>query len=211
MRVLPSFLPDSNTTSGVVPPAAGNYALFVGRLEKLKGLQDLIPAFKADSSLELLIVGEGDYGEELRRLAGGSAHIRFLGRKTPEDLEPLYAAAAAVVMPSVCHEVFPLVALEAFRAGTPIVARDLGPFPEIIEKSGAGFLFKDPADAHRSTKLLADDAGLRAALGAKARQAVATHWSETAAMTAYFNLVAEKAAAKDLSECAETARALASF
>lgn len=212
MRVLPSFLPDAKMPSSVVPPpVAGNYALFVGRLEKLKGLQDLIPAFTSDPSLELLIVGEGDYGKELRRLAGDSANIRFLGRKTPEELEPLYAAAAAVVMPSVCHEVFPLVALEAFRAGTPIVARDLGPFPEIIEKSGAGFLFKNPADAHRSTKLLAGDVGLREELGARARRAVATHWSETAAMTAYFNLIAEKAAVKGLPECAETARALASF
>ncbi|HEU0221820.1 MAG TPA: hypothetical protein VFR34_06355, partial [Paracoccaceae bacterium] len=33
--------------------------------------------------------------------------------------------------PSRCYEVFPMVVLEAFREGTPIVARDLGPYPEI--------------------------------------------------------------------------------
>jgi glycosyltransferase involved in cell wall biosynthesis len=210
MQVLPSFLPNAATTKEP-PPAGRPYALFVGRLEKLKGLQDLIPVFSADPSIDLVVVGEGDYGEELRKLAGGSPHIRFLGRLTPEELEPLYAGAAAVVMPSVCHEVFPLVALEAFRAGAPIVARNLGPFPEIIEASGAGYLFDDPAEAHHSVRRLAADGVLRREFAEKAKRAVEVHWSERVAMAAYFNLVAEKAAARGMERCAETARALASF
>lgn len=213
MRVLPSFLPEeirparktSNSSDG------RPYALFVGRLEKLKGLQDLIPVFRADPAIDLLIVGEGEYGAELRRMAAGAPHIRFLGKKPPEALGEIYAGAVAVVMPSVCYEVFPLVALEAFRAGVPIVARALGPFPEIIEKSGAGFLFTDPDEARNAVERLIADPQLRTDLGARGRIAVNAHWSERAAMTAYFNLVAEKADGKGLTDLSRKARGLASF
>lgn len=213
MRILPSFLPDlpKGEAGATGLRAEKPYALFVGRLEKLKGLQDIIPAFRKSSEIELVIVGEGEYGGALRDLAQGAPHIRFLGKKAPEDLASIYKDAVAVVMPSVCHEVFPLVALEAFCAGAPIVARDLGPFPEIVEKSGAGFLFRTGEEAHALTARLLADAALRADLSKKARAAVSAHWSETVALKAYFNLVAEKAAAKGLAETAEKARVLASF
>ncbi|MFZ5618361.1 MAG: glycosyltransferase family 4 protein [Pseudomonadota bacterium] len=212
MRVLPTFLPDGGEDSGRRPFAADRpYALFVGRLEKIKGLHDLIPAFRKSEGLDLVVVGEGGEGEELRRLAGGSASIRFLGRMAPEALGPLYAGAAAVILPSVCYEVFPLVALEAFRAGAPIIARNLGPFPEIIEKSGAGFLFDDASEAYAAAIRLARDPTLRARLGACGKSAFQAHWSEKAALAAYFNLVAEKAAEKNLGSVAEKARRLASI
>lgn len=213
MQVLPSFLPDEAGAGPTIGDAVNSnpYALFVGRLEKLKGLQDIIPVFRNDRTIDLLVIGEGDYGAELRRLADESPNIKFLGRKPPEELSAYYRNAAAVVMPSVCYEVFPLVALEAFRAGAPIIARNLGPFPEIIEKSGAGFLFDDPAEAHAQVARLAADQNLRARLAAAARDALEANWSEKVSMEAYFNLIAEKAAAKGHGETAEKARRLASF
>jgi len=60
----------------------------------------------------------------------------------PATRVPLYREALAVVMPSICFEVFPMVILEAFREGTPILARRLGPLPEIIADSQAGLLFE---------------------------------------------------------------------
>lgn len=213
MRVLPTFLPDEAQRVDLGAPVAGErpYALFVGRLETVKGLHDLIPAFRQSQSLDLLIVGEGEQGDDLRRLAGDSRSIRFLGRMEPDALGALYAGAVAVVLPSVCYEVFPLVALEAFRAGVPIIARNRGPFPEIIETSGAGFLFDDASEAYAAAARLAGDRSLRADLGARGRSAFETHWSERAALSAYFNLVAEKAAEKNLESVAEKARRLASF
>lgn len=212
MAVLPSFLPhEGSPAAGGAPFAAERtYALFVGRLEAIKGLQDLIPAFPKDGAIDLVVVGEGDYGDDLRRLAGDNPRIRFLGRRPPEELGAIYAGAVAVVLPSVCYEVFPLVALEAFRAGAPIVARRLGPFPEIIEKSGAGFLFDTSAEAIGAIERLAADPALRRELGEKGREAFAAHWSEDAALQAYFNLIGRKAAAKGLFSLADRARALVS-
>ncbi|NWG91947.1 MAG: glycosyltransferase family 4 protein [Parvularculaceae bacterium] len=210
MTVLPSFLPNEGSPApgGASFAAERPYALFVGRLEAIKGLQDLIPAFRKDGAIDLVVVGEGDYGDDLRRLAGDSPRVRFLGRRPAEELGAIYAGAVAVVLPSVCYEVFPLVALEAFRAGAPIVARRLGPFPEIIEKSGAGFLFDTSAEAIGAVERLAADPGLRRELGEKGREAFAAHWSEDAALQAYFNLIGRKAAAKGLFGLADRARAL---
>ncbi len=204
MRVLPSFLPDEDQKIGesAHESSVRPYVLFVGRLEAIKGLQDLIPTFREGALADLVVVGEGDYGEELRRLAQGSRSIRFVGRKAPEDIGALYAGAVAVLLPSVCYEVFPLVALEAFRAGAPIIARDLGPFPEIIAKSDAGFLFRNAEEARCAVDRLVSEPALRADLGLRARSAFERHWSEKAALAAYFNLVAEKAAKKGLSDVA---------
>jgi glycosyltransferase involved in cell wall biosynthesis len=212
MNVLPSFLPEAAIAASTEGPHQPQrpYALFVGRLEIIKGLQDLIPAFRAAPDLDLVVVGSGDYGDELRRLAGDAPSIRFLGQLPPDEIGALYAGAAAVVLPSVCYEVFPLVALEAFRAGAPIVARNLGPFPEIIEQSGAGVLFSEPSEAVAAVTRFAADKGRRAEYGARAKAAFAAHWSEDVALGAYFNLVAAKAADKGLGDVAEKAGKLAS-
>lgn len=211
MRVLPSFLPNAPNLPAPKPRADGErpYALFVGRLEKLKGLQDIIPAFKARAELDLIIIGDGEFRSELSRIAGEAPNIKFLGKLAPEELDRHYAEAAAVILPSVCYEVFPLVALEAFRAGAPIVARNLGPFPEIVEKSGAGILFDGPAEAAAAVGRLAGDPALRTRMGASARAAFKAYWSEKTALSAYFNLIAEKAALKGLQNTAENAKALA--
>ena len=71
--MLPYFLPDIAVTattgfSGHPRP----YFLLVGRLEKIKGLQDVFPAFDRYPDADLLILGDGDYGAELRRLAAGN-------------------------------------------------------------------------------------------------------------------------------------------
>lgn len=213
MNVLPSFLPDAESAPATESSRdlSRPYALFVGRLEIIKGLQDLIPAFCAAPDMDLLVVGDGDYGDELKRLAGGAPTIRFLGRLPPEELSALYAGAAAVILPSVCYEVFPLVALEAFRAGAPIVARNLGPFPEIIEQSGAGVLFSEPAEAIATVSRFAADRARRAEYGARAKAAFDAHWSENVALGAYFNLIAAKAAGKGRRDIAEKAEKLAAL
>ncbi len=212
MRVLPSFLPDAPLPKPRRQQNGGEkpYALFVGRLEKLKGLQDLIPAFRNCSGLDLIVIGDGDFEGELKALAKGASNIKFLGRLPPEELEDFYSGAAAVILPSVCQEVFPLVALEAFRAGVPIVARNLGPFPEIIETSGAGLLFDTASDAVAAVQRLADDSALRSMKGARGRASFEAHWSEKAGLGAYFNLIAGIAASKGMGAAAENARALAS-
>lgn len=189
MPVLPSYIPDlpAVPVASTAEVHERPYFLFVGRLEKIKGLQDIIPVFASNSApADLLIVGSGDFEQSLRQLAGDSPRVHFLGWKRPEQIAPLYAGAVAAVMPSICYEVFPLVVLEAFRAGTPIVARELGPFPEIIEYSKGGFLFSDREQLRVALDALANAPQLRAQMGRAGRKAFDEKWSLLPAMSEYF-------------------------
>ena len=190
MRVSPSFLPD---TPVVEKPAKEErpYFLLVGRLEAIKGFQDVIPVFDANMPADLLIAGEGNFGDELRALAKGRDNVRFLGTQTPEQLRALYRGARALIAPSRCYEVFPLVLLEAFQQETPAIARDLGPYPEIVEKSQGGLLFRDAASLRQAIDELTRPEGRRDEMGYKARAAFERLWSEDVAMKRYFELVEE--------------------
>lgn len=194
LSVFPPFLSDANDTDSGKSPSeteaeAPPYFLFVGRLEILKGLQDVIPLFAGDGSAELWIAGSGNYEPTLRQLAGDSRRVRFLGQQSPEQLPRLYRNAVAAVLPSNCYEVFPMVVLEAFREATPIVARRLGPFPEIIEKSGGGLLFETSEELEAALSTLATDRQHRNRLGEAGLTAFRANWTETVAMDEYFSLI----------------------
>jgi glycosyltransferase involved in cell wall biosynthesis len=119
--------------------------------------------------------------------------VRFLGHKQQDELRALYSGALAVVMPSLCYEVFPLVALEALREGTPLIARDLGPYPEIVRKSRAGLLFGNDDELDTALVRMATDERLRDEMGKAAVSAYRDNWSEDAAMHAYFALLSRLA------------------
>lgn len=201
MVPMASFMPDRAAPAPVSSAAsiqARPYFLFVGRLEMFKGLQDIIPCFGADSPADLLIAGTGDFEPHLRSLAKGREAVKFLGPVAPAELSGLYRNAIALIAPSLCYEVFPMVALEAFREATPVIARDLGPYRQIVEESGAGMLFKDDASLVAAIDAMAGDAALRDRMGASGQAAVATRWSEKAAVDAWFELVRSIAVEKAL-------------
>lgn len=186
MEVLPYFLPDMDAEA--VAPFAGHprpYFLFVGRLEKIKGLQDVFPAMDKYPDADLLILGDGDYADELKRLAADNPRIRFLGRKSPDELNAYYRGALGLVVPSVCYETFGIILIESFRLGTPVIARRLGPFPEIVEASGGGVLFSDEDELIAAMRRLQDDPAGRAAMAAGARAAFADTWREDRVLAAY--------------------------
>ncbi len=203
MKVVPSFLPDIDVQ--VKPPAPSEYQgrpyfLFVGRLEKIKGIQDIIPTFRDHPDAELWIAGSGDYEPVLRKLVADSKNIRFLGRRKSHELRSFYAHAMAVVLPSICYEVFPLVVIEAFREGAPLITRELGPFPEIIRKSGGGLMFNTQDQLHKAVKHILHDHSARKAMGESARKAYLAHWGEEAGMRAYFSLIKEIALRREKSK-----------
>lgn len=196
MEVLPYFLPD---LPNLAEPWRGHprpYFLFVGRLEKIKGLQDVFPAMDRHPDADLLILGDGDYADELKRLAAGRQNIRFLGRKSPEELDAYYRGALGLIVPSVCYETFGIILIESFRLGTPVIARRLGPFPEIVERAGAGELFRTRDELVAAMRRLQADPGHRAALSAAARDAFAAHWREDRVLAAWGAALARAAGRK---------------
>ena len=192
LEVIPYFLPDVDSQTELA--AAGEvhgrpYFLFVGRLEKIKGLQDLLPHFGDDAPADLLVVGTGEYEESLRKLAAGRPRVHFLGARRTEELRLLYRNAIAVVVPSVCYETFGIILIEAFRDHTPVVARALGPFVEIVRESGGGLLFETEEELGASLRRLAGDAALRERLAEAGHRALRERWTESVVLRQYFDLI----------------------
>jgi glycosyltransferase involved in cell wall biosynthesis len=207
MTVMPSFLPESPAViDNQENNSAANdkpYFLFVGRLEVIKGLQDIIPLFVDEAPADLWIAGTGDYEAELKRLANGSKNIRFLGQIPVEKLRPMYANAIAAITPSRCYEVFPLVVLEAFREETPIIARELGPYPEIVQRSQGGLLFNTQQELSNALTSLSTNSALRNEMGKAGYNAYQKEWSQSAAMSAYFKLIDQLASRRKIKSILE--------
>lgn len=192
MEVLPYFLPDADPAPGAGPgpsPHPRPYFLFVGRLERIKGLQDVLPSFAGEGPTDLIVAGDGEFGPELRRQAAGMSRVQFLGRVPMAELAAWYQHAVALVVPSLCFETFGIILLEAWRQSTPVIARRLGPLPELVEQAGGGELFDDRAGLDAAMARLVVDPARRAAMAEAGRVAVEALWSEHAVIPRYVDLV----------------------
>lgn len=196
-----------NTAAPTGPPGQNGiglpsrpFFLFVGRLEKLKGLQTVIPIFRHYDKADLVVVGDGDYAGELKKLAADCNRIYFLGRLAPSELSRVYARAIALLVPSITFEVFGQVIIEAYAARTPVIVRDLGPMPEIVAESGGGLVFRDTAGLLEAMERLRTDQGLRDKLGENGYQAYRARWTEEVHMERYLGLIEEIRARKRLAE-----------
>lgn len=186
---LPHFLPrpTEETHSGVARQRP--YFLIVGRLEKMKGVQALIRAFKRYRGCDLLIAGAGTYEADLRRLACGLPHVHFLGRLSYERLQTLLRDAISVVVPSVGYEVFGMVILEAFAQKTPVIVHNLGALPELVEQSGGGLIYDDEAGLIEALEALRSTPALRRSLGQQGYRAYLEYWTPEAHLRQYFELI----------------------
>ncbi len=187
---LPHFVPDSFCTSHDKSPRQpnGEYFLFVGRLEKLKGPHTLLNVFRKHPELELLFVGSGEFEEELRRLAQDMVNVKFLGAQNDEELGKLYKNAKAVIVPSLTYESFGLVVLEAFARGTPAIVRNLGALPELI-KAGGGISYDTDAELEAAILRLQSDDVYWQELSKQALSSVLDNYSQTLHLGRYMSIV----------------------
>lgn len=156
----------------------GIWACFAGRLVPEKGLDGLLRAWAeglADMpKVRLLIVGDGEERPGLEALAarlGLENRVRFSGA-VPESL-PYLQASDLYVQPSFT-EGLPIAVLEAMACGLPAVASAVGGVTDLLRDGQNGLLVTpgDLAGLGGRLRNLADDADLRARLGAQARQDV---------------------------------------
>jgi glycosyltransferase involved in cell wall biosynthesis len=172
------------------------YFLFVGRLEKLKGLQTLIPVFRRHQRARLLIAGTGTYEPRLRRLAEGTSNIRFLGHKHESELQGLYQRAIAIILPSIGYDTSPLVILEAFRQQTPVIVRNLGGMPEAVRESGGGFIYDTEEEMIAAMDRVLADPLYRNQLGQRGYEAYKKTWTAEVHLERYFKLIRDIAATR---------------
>jgi glycosyltransferase involved in cell wall biosynthesis len=175
---------------------SGPFFLFAGRLEKLKGLQTVIPLFRRYPAADLVVAGDGDYAPELKRLAKGCDRIHFVGRLGPAQLRAAYARAVALLVPSITYETFGQVVIESFATRTPVIVRHLGPLPEIIAESGGGLVFRNDAELREALERLQNDRPFRDALGLAGYRAYREQWTEELHLERYLALIDDLRARK---------------
>ena len=146
--------------------------IYLGRLDPNKGVHVLIDALRLDLSLPVTLdiygrpQGEGGaaYADRLQKLAMSGNRVEFKASVSSEEVISIMRRYDAVVVPSQWLETGPLVVLEAFAAGVPVVASDLGGIAELITNGVNGFLV-NPSNAERwyqtLKQLCADTSALR--------------------------------------------------
>jgi glycosyltransferase involved in cell wall biosynthesis len=193
---VPHFVPEQGSSIKGPSPHARPYFLFVGRLEKIKGIETLLPIFERYSHADLLIAGTGTFERELRQQAENMTNVLFLGPLAQESLREFYAHTIALIVPSSGYEVFGLVILEAYQQRTPVIARDLGGLSEIVEQSQGGFLYRRTEELLVAMERLRTDPILRRDMGDRGYQTYRERWTELAHLDAYFRVIDEAAVQK---------------
>lgn len=146
---------------------------FVGTVAPHKGPDLLVRAFRSlpegpRATLEIH-GGAGGYepfAGELRALAGDDARISFPGAFPREEVGRVLSGIDVLVVPSRWYENAPGVVFEAFAAGVPVVATDLGGLSEFVRHGENGLLFRldDVDDLALQLRRLAGEPGLLAGL-----------------------------------------------
>jgi len=171
------------------PSASSRFLLTVASKRPHKRLETAIRAFaelaKTDRELRLVMVGARDeHAPALRALAeelGVAERVDDVENLSDRDLALTYRRAQALLVPS-REEGFGLVIIEAMAAGTPVIAVNAAPLPEVA--GGAATIV--PLDDHlamaAAVRALAEERAARRAAG-QARAAAFT-WAEAARQTA---------------------------
>ena len=166
MAVIPNWLePDPGVGRG-----EGGYFLFVGRIAEEKGVRTLLRAWERPSGrAPLLIVGTGPLENSLRPLSPPG--VVWLRQQPAEEVIRLMQKASALILPSECFENFPRTIVEAFSAGTPVIASRLGSLEEIVEHQVTGLHFEagDPGQLAEATAWLVEHPRHRREMRAAAR------------------------------------------
>ncbi|MFA9429243.1 glycosyltransferase family 4 protein [Egicoccus sp. AB-alg2] len=157
--------------------------LFVGRLERRKGLEPLIRAFTLLKTqrpdLRLYVVGDGPERDRCQQLlpARLRADVVFLGRVGQEELPRFFASCDLYVSPALGGESFGIVLLEAMAAGRPLVASDLPGYRSVARDGVQGRLVPpgEPRALAEAIGTLLDNPALRAAMAAEGRRTAAAH------------------------------------
>jgi glycosyltransferase involved in cell wall biosynthesis len=123
----------------------GEYVLFLGRLKQRKGVDVLLEALALTpptAGVQLVVAGDGEERSALEALTArwGLQHrVRFVSAVFGEEKVYLLQNALATVVPSRWWEAFPLVVLESFAAGIPVVGSSVPGLEDLIEEDKTGW------------------------------------------------------------------------
>ncbi len=157
------------------------FVLYVGRIEKQKGLMTLVKAFEStDYELKIIGFSNDGYEDELKTyLQRKQHHIEFLGRMTFDEMIPYLKSCRCTVVPSEWYDNFPNVILESFAYKKAVIATDFGSLPELVLDGMTGLTFKyaDACDLQAKVVYMLQHPDEAMAMGEHAFQAVVEKYS----------------------------------
>jgi glycosyltransferase involved in cell wall biosynthesis len=166
-----------------------SYVLYLGGLKKIKGIDILLRAFaiikKDCPDLKLKIAGAGKEMDNLKELSnelGISTNVDFLGMVRGDEKIRLLQNALFLVLSS-RSEGLPVVILEAFASGIPVIASRVGGIPDIVNDGVNGFLVspEDIKELAEKMAVLLDKASLRGQFGSNALVTASSYnWQQIA-------------------------------
>jgi glycosyltransferase involved in cell wall biosynthesis len=140
IRVISNFLePDPGTG-----PEERRGITYVGRVAPEKGIACLLDAASMLPGV-IQIIGDGPLGS-LAAAADAAGHVAYAGSLPSSSVAAALRRSIAFVLPSLWFEGFPLVLLEAYATGTPVIASRIGSLGELVEEGFSGLL-AEPNDA----------------------------------------------------------------
>ncbi|RPH51172.1 MAG: glycosyltransferase family 1 protein [Desulfobacteraceae bacterium] len=160
-----------------INPSGNKYIAYLGRISKEKGIRELIASAKI-YPIPLKIAG--DYSKYRQIIRSAPKNIEFVGWLSRSRIPDFIKGARFGVMPSVCFETFPTVALEFMGFGVPVIGSDIGGIPEVIIDGETGLLSKpnDPETLAEKIKFLWDRPKLCFEMGNKARLLLEERYSD---------------------------------
>ena len=149
----------SLSSSSQKEPSAPFVLGVVSRLEHIKGMDLVIPAFaevrRRFTDVRLLVVGDGSLCGSMEQQAqelGCADAVTWAGRQPQEELSQYYSRMDIVLMPS-RSEGFGLTAIEAMVCGCVVVASDVGGLPEVVSDGVCGLLHRTEDVADMASKI----------------------------------------------------------
>ncbi|WP_353124575.1 glycosyltransferase family 4 protein [Parapedobacter pyrenivorans] len=155
-----------------VSEARGHHFLFVGRLTQEKGVEVLLEAF-VGTDYHLRIVGDGPLRAMVTDADQRHPNITYLDTLGRAAIDQQLATCTALVFPSIWYEGMPMTLIEAFAAGTPVIASNLGAMESMVHEGQNGWRFTagNASDLREKIGLwLTTTATYRQQLGLEARR-----------------------------------------
>jgi glycosyltransferase involved in cell wall biosynthesis len=195
--VLPYFLPSDwprafrTNISDINLPGHPKRPYFtcVGRIEKIKGFQDVIALMDQLPEADLRIAGHGSYLPELRKISGERPNVIFEGLLEGDALRRLVRGSRATIVPSLVPETFGYVVLESFAQARPVIGRNLGALPEILNQSEGGIVFQNRLELMQSMKKYLIEPAVADSDGLAGQHALLTRYDEQSHLATYLSWV----------------------
>jgi len=117
------------------------------------------------------VLGDGPLLKTLKRNNAGFANIEFLGRVASDQIADYIKGARFVIFPSECYENMPLVIIESFACGVPVLASNIGAAKEMVDDRINGLLFEagNKTDLRDKIRYLFNNKQLLVNMGRNAR------------------------------------------